>query len=259
LKGTKGGVGCTFSPDGRMVACCAPGNQVCVFDADGKGLRSWQAFIHPPTGLAWSAEGGTIFTCEDKEGELIRSWSVRAGVTADSWPAGPHLPRGLSVCPDGQWLAFEDAVAEQNFRLGAAWVANTRDPRRRCELRGQPMAGGGTAWRAGGKALVTCSGGWLRVWDATAFPPRPWLTYLPVGEAGGLCVNANGHFAVAGGVDPEKDLAYVVETAQAVETLKPSEFAARYGWKNDPAKARPAAGKPPTTQTQPTSAAAAGS
>jgi hypothetical protein len=115
------------------------------------------------------------------------------------------------------------------------------------------MAGGHTAWRGGGKALVTGCGGWVRVWDAATFPPRPWLTYLPMGEAGGLCVNANGHFAAAGGVDPEKDLVYVVETAQAVETLKPSEFAARYGWKNDPAKARPpAGGKPPAAQTQPT-------
>jgi WD40 repeat protein len=34
---------------------------------------------------------------------------------------------------------------------------------------------------------------------------------------------------------------------------KPSEFAAKYGWKNDPAKASPpAGGKPPAAQTQPT-------
>ena len=36
-----------------------------------------------------------------------------------------------------------------------------------------------------------------------------------------------------------KEIIYVVQTEHGQETLTPEEFAKRYGWKNDPAKALP--------------------
>ena len=36
----------------------------------------------------------------------------------------------------------------------------------------------------------------------------------------------------------ERDLVYIVQTAGGQLTLTPSEFAARFGWKNDPALVR---------------------
>lgn len=251
LKDTEGRFA-EFSPDGRLLACTWKDGRLCVFGRDGKPLRAWKVFTSNPSGLAWAGDSKTVFTCEEKAGLPIRAWNAQTGESAGTWQLANKQIWGLSARPDGQWLAFE-GEGQDDSRVAATWVVNTKDPRRPYALRGQPMPGERTVWRAAGKALVTGGRGWIRAWDASTFPPRPWLTYMPMGPAGGLCVNANGHFLAAGTVDAEKDLAYVVETAQAVETLKPSEFAAKYGWKNDPAKASPpAGGKPPAAQTQPT-------
>jgi hypothetical protein len=39
-----------------------------------------------------------------------------------------------------------------------------------------------------------------------------------------------------GNIVAEKDLVYVIRTAVGQETLKPAEFARRFGWKNDPSR-----------------------
>ena len=50
-------------------------------------------------------------------------------------------------------------------------------------------------------------------------------------------VGPEGHLRGTPGL--AKDVVYVVQTEHGQETLTPEAFAAKYGWKNDPAKAVP--------------------
>jgi len=47
-------------------------------------------------------------------------------------------------------------------------------------------------------------------------------------------VSPQGHFR--GSPDVEKEFAYIVRTDKEQLTLTPTEFAKKYGWKNDPSK-----------------------
>jgi hypothetical protein len=51
-----------------------------------------------------------------------------------------------------------------------------------------------------------------------------------------IILSPGGHFRATKGVDPERELVYVVQTAAGQQALTPSQFAAEYGWKNDPDK-----------------------
>ena len=56
----------------------------------------------------------------------------------------------------------------------------------------------------------------------------------PHTDVGHIAVNYNGHFRAPKGLDAEKDIVYV--SAEGPDVLAPSEFAKKYGWKNDPDK-----------------------
>jgi len=47
-------------------------------------------------------------------------------------------------------------------------------------------------------------------------------------------MSADGHYSGKEGV--LQDLVYVVQTDSGQATLTPEEFAAQYGWKNDPSQ-----------------------
>ncbi len=49
-----------------------------------------------------------------------------------------------------------------------------------------------------------------------------------------LAVSPDGHYAGSPKID--QHLVYVVQTDAGQETLTPTQFAEKYGWRNDPAK-----------------------
>ncbi|HEX7378625.1 MAG TPA: hypothetical protein VF278_16010, partial [Pirellulales bacterium] len=77
--------------------------------------------------------------------------------------------------------------------------------------------------------LVT-TGSAARVWDTATGRLQATLVGLRDGEC--AVVNLDGHYI--GTPKAESDLVYVVQTADGQELLSPKEFAAKYGWKNDP-------------------------
>ena len=52
-----------------------------------------------------------------------------------------------------------------------------------------------------------------------------------------LAASSEGHYRTTPEI--ERQLVYVVETAQGQETLTPDEFAKKYDWKNDSERVRP--------------------
>lgn len=87
-------------------------------------------------------------------------------------------------------------------------------------------------WSADSKAFASACQKVIRLWDAKS--RRAILTLLPVLDAGHIAVNYNGHFRMPEGLDAEKEIVYL--SADGPDVLAPSEFAEKYGWKNDPDK-----------------------
>jgi serine/threonine protein kinase/WD40 repeat protein len=54
--------------------------------------------------------------------------------------------------------------------------------------------------------------------------------------SGWVAISPDGHYRASDGFDAEAELVYVVETDRGQQTLRPSEFAERFGWRNDPEK-----------------------
>ncbi|HVA51324.1 MAG TPA: WD40 repeat domain-containing protein [Pirellulales bacterium] len=61
-------------------------------------------------------------------------------------------------------------------------------------------------------------------------------TMRPLPDRQAAVISPDGHYL--GTPWAEEDLVYVVQTADGQELLSPKEFAAKYGWKNDPSKVK---------------------
>jgi WD40 repeat protein len=86
---------------------------------------------------------------------------------------------------------------------------------------------------------VSCGDNILRIWDP--LKNRLVAAIMLFGEGNpSLAFSGDGHYRVLGELGDK--LLYVVESGAGQETLTPAEFAAKYGWKNDPDKVGLAAG-----------------
>jgi WD40 repeat protein len=90
------------------------------------------------------------------------------------------------------------------------------------------------AWGAGGKTMVSCTiDRSVRFWNTAT--GRIHATV--VAEKDQLaCVSAEGHYRVPN--EAQTELVHVVLTAAGMDTLSLKEFRAKFGWKNNPTRAR---------------------
>ena len=65
---------------------------------------------------------------------------------------------------------------------------------------------------------------------------RPLYTTVSLREEPYAILGPEGDYSFVPGV--EKEFVYVVQTEEGQETISVAEFSKRFGWKNDPAKAR---------------------
>ena len=85
------------------------------------------------------------------------------------------------------------------------------------------------------KSLATSdSHGFIWLWDIASREPLTVLRLLPDGRP--LAINAEGHYR--SDEDVTDAIVYVVQTADGQQTLTPAEFAAKYGWQNDPTQVK---------------------
>jgi WD40 repeat protein/tRNA A-37 threonylcarbamoyl transferase component Bud32 len=219
-----------WSPDGRLLACAGDYPVTSIWDVEaGKCLHTLEAPDNLARGvsLAWSPGGKTLAIgnpggraalWDAESGKLVDCWARHQNDVAVSWSAdGAAL---LTVGSDGALRAWDahDGLARRVVRgpggVGHTGLAAAFSPdRRRLAAR----------W---------CNA--LRLWELD--DGRVLATLVPLADNQAVVVGADGHFAGPPGV--EQHLVYVVETDTGQDLLTPAEFAAKYGWKNDPDRVR---------------------
>jgi WD40 repeat protein len=90
------------------------------------------------------------------------------------------------------------------------------------------------AWAAGGRIMATCTiDRCVRFWS----PTNGQIQTTVVAEKDQVSgISTEGHYRIAN--ESETELVCVVLTAKGMDTLTPKGFSDKYGWKNNPARAR---------------------
>jgi WD40 repeat protein len=199
------------------------------------GVRLWGTDVNRPFRtlehagsvecLAFSPNGRWL--AAGSSDNQVRVWSYPAGkllhelVTLGSPPA----VTALAWTPDSTLL--EAGRANHTVQL---WAVKAGKEKQSFVVMA-PV--GSVAFSAGGKTMATCTiDRSVRFWNAAT--GRLQVTLLA--EKDQLCcVSAEGHYRAP---RAETELVYVVLTAKGMETHAPRDFAVKFRWKNDPARAR---------------------
>jgi WD40 repeat protein len=218
-----------FAPDGKTVATAGADRTVCLWDVV-KGKEKWRGrhdgavvhltFSRKPSGqealLASASTDTTVRLWQARTGKLLQTLAHEGPVQRAAW------------LPDGRTLASLDAG--RRLRLWDAPEGQLLRSVPGVARHGQFSADG--KWLAAGMPSDQSLS--LRFFDTATGLPGGTLVLLQPNQP--LVVSADGHYLAA--PETEQELVCVVETEAGQETMRPAELAKRFGWKNDPAKAR---------------------
>ncbi|HEY7154650.1 MAG TPA: WD40 repeat domain-containing protein [Gemmataceae bacterium] len=191
--------GISFSPDGKTIATFSAGAH--TFDlwdvASGKLRHSFAGHTRGVTGLAFAADGKTLFSVEDDTYDGLLAWDAATGELRGHFREDNdrYSYTRLALSADGKLLA---ACGYSGLQL---WDPTTRKKVRTC-ARGVGIIRS-VAWSADSRTLVT--GGpenaILHVWDATtgkerrAIKAKQDIPHYP----GGVVLSPKGEIVAAGG------------------------------------------------------------
>jgi len=225
-----------WSPDGKQLASAdvgaislwdpAKGSLVATHQAPGKLGVSAAA-------LAWTPDSQSLWVTLQRPG----STAVRLDVATATWsepPPGPSVT-GFFPSPDARHQLF--SVSNLPFMYRRDETSQTGGFLK-TEFRG-------CQWHPDSRRFVSdlYGIGWIRGYDIEADQPLGVVMPAIIGN-NWLVVGPEGHYN--GPKSIEDHLIYVAQTDTGEQvTLSPTDFAQRYGWKNDPAQARLLG--PPTT------------
>ena len=229
-----------FSPDGKTLAAWASGpdlkkDRLVLYDlTSGKEIGSFEiqkAFAGTPA--AWSPDGKYL-VCgggDDSRVELdIFDVPNRCYIQKKFEGDLKGSRRGVAWSPDGKVLAATDPSGGNvgQVRLWDFETGKLRPVDKR-------LRGWGVSFSPDGKTLAVHRRIFVAIWDWQSGTYRG--TLLPLGADGGVAISPDGHYR-ATSKEAEQQIVYVVETDKGQELLTTAEFAAKYGWTNDPSKVR---------------------
>jgi WD40 repeat protein/serine/threonine protein kinase len=225
----KRGIAVAWSPDGRRLATTDNSNEKAA-------LRLWEAETgkllceHPLI-----AEGALAWTPDGKRLVALPMWGEE-GLLIDAETGALHrkLKAGVGNCcvhwsSDGKTFT---SLGNQGQLW--EWNAATGEARRTTQLPGVVGFISSAAWSSDGQMLAWASGGGIHLSDAAG---EPLGALMPVGPYAQLAITADGRYR--GNARVERSIRMVVQKRDgSSETLTPSEFEHKYGFKNEPDKVR---------------------
>jgi WD40 repeat protein len=217
-----------FSPDGKWLAVAVDRQVQCYDVGTGEPGPAFAGADRPVDAVAWSPDGKTLAAATDWRRLFL--WDTQSGKLKEQCDLGGALGGGaglLSWTEDGSAL-----IAGGHSKL------SVYDVKRRAIAQTAP---GRHFWAipSAGKETIAVPGPGLIDLRSTR-DLRLRQTILSLRDSQSAVISPQGHWRGSPGL--EKELVYVVLCDDGRQlTLTPEEFATKYGWKNDPSKARVAA------------------
>jgi serine/threonine protein kinase/WD40 repeat protein len=218
-----------WSPDGRHLATVATDNIVRIWSAASGSLEGEITSLTNdtawgPAAMAWSPARSALAVASHSgmSGLLDLNTGSYREISGDFQCS----QRGVAWSPDGKQILFSSWCNELAY--GSA-ITNGLV---RAEGHNGPME-----WLPDSRRVITGQNGSrpLQAVD-TRTGQRLGILYPEMSSGGWLAIGADGHYRGSAGI--EKEIAYVALLKDGTQlTLTPGEFEAKYGWKNDPAKA----------------------
>jgi WD40 repeat protein len=254
-----------FSATGKLVASGGADKEVLVWEAaSGKVLHKLSGHDGDVAALAWAPGSSSILASAGKEG-TVRLWTVRTGKATELRATNELV--SLAWSPDGKWLAG----GQGDHRL-QIWQVSSGNLLHTLEEGGSPPQVSALAWSPNGRMLAAGRGNHtMQLWEPrsgkklfsipTMAPVQrvnwtPGSTTVVVSSHDRttrffdaatsllrgvllaedkqiLAVSADGYYRAP---DAAAELVYVVQTYTSQDTYTTAEFAAKFKWKNLPAK-----------------------
>jgi WD40 repeat protein len=227
LKGPTGYMHIAFSPDGRKLATHVGGNNpLQIWNVDSASIernvktigRSYFSFSPDGSKIAVTYLDLAKASILSDSGDMLKSLEA----TEILYPGPPS------------WSENSKTLYLRQRSLISAWDVETGQCVRTIPYLQPRETGGSLYFFPGGKVLAVMDGSNLvYFWEPDE--PRLLATLMLLPEDRAVLFTPQGHYHGPEGV--EEDLVYVALTDAGEQlTLTPAEFAAKYGWKNDPAR-----------------------
>jgi WD40 repeat protein len=214
-----------WSPTGERIATAERNGKLAVWKSDDGQLAAIiDEYLGNVTALAWSPDGKRI-AFGNADGTEINVWYpvTKARLKIAAPPAGIHA---LAFTPDGRKvMAAHNDDAIRTYDTQSAELLTTIH------------AATGTALLFSPDQTRVASMSYdlaVRISDVATGKPQGALVSLADDQW--LAVASEGHYRGTPGI--EKNLVYIAETDDGQQLLSPDEFAKKYGWRNDPERAR---------------------